>query len=86
MSEKILEAFKEKKTFNIFELMLRIQVDKDRLKETLDILVNDGKLKIEERCFPYSGDSPICRGLKSRSSISGFNGDTYILNETCRRR
>ena len=80
MSGKILEAFKEKKTFNIFELMLRIQVDKDRLKKTLDILVNDGKLKIEERCFPYPDDSPICRGLNSRSSIRGVNGETYILN------
>ncbi|MEA3486511.1 MAG: hypothetical protein U9R20_02530, partial [Thermodesulfobacteriota bacterium] len=74
MSGKILEAFKEKKSFNILELMLRIQVGKDRLKKTLDILVNNGKLKIEEKCFPYPDDSPICRGLNSRSSISGFNG------------
>ncbi|MEA3471574.1 MAG: hypothetical protein U9R24_07640 [Thermodesulfobacteriota bacterium] len=81
MSEKILEAFREKEKFNIFELMLRIQVDKDRLKETLDILVNDGKLKIEERCFPYPDDSPICRGLNSRSSIRGFSGNFYMLND-----
>ncbi|MBW2631467.1 MAG: hypothetical protein JRC90_06840 [Deltaproteobacteria bacterium] len=86
MSGKILEAFKEKKRFNIFELVLKLQVDKSELEETLDTLVGCGRLRIEEKCFFYPDNSPICRDLNSRSSISGFNGETYILNETRRRR
>ena len=81
MSGKILEAFKEKKRFNIFELMLRLRVDKDSLKEALNTLVNQGKLRVDEiHSFP-PGDSPAWKGLSSRSSIRGFFGEFYISNE-----
>ncbi|MEA1935867.1 MAG: hypothetical protein U9M96_03480 [Thermodesulfobacteriota bacterium] len=61
MSEEILEAFREKETFNIFELML--------------------KLKVAEIRFPRSNDSPAYEGLSSRSSIRGFSGEFYMINE-----
>ncbi|MCD6486240.1 MAG: hypothetical protein J7K35_02785 [Syntrophobacterales bacterium] len=70
----------------MFELVLKLQADKSELEETLDTLVGCGRLKIEEKCFPYPDDSPICRDLSSRSSIGGFNGEAYIVKETCRRR
>ena len=79
MSEKILEAFREKETFNIFELMLKLRVDKDPLKKALNTLVDQGKLKVAEIRFPRSNDSPAYEGLSSRSSISGFSGELYII-------
>lgn len=81
MSEKILKAFKEKKTFNIFELMLRLRVDKGPLKETLNALVKQGKLRVDETHLSPSGYSPVWKGLSSRSSIRGFHGEFYMLKE-----
>ena len=81
MSEKILEAFKEKETFNIFELMLRLRVEKKSLKEVLNILINQGKLKVDEAHFSHTNDLLTHKGLSSRSSIRGFHGEFYVLNE-----
>ncbi|MBE9569762.1 MAG: hypothetical protein IMF11_03995 [Proteobacteria bacterium] len=81
MSEKILEAFTEKERFNIFELMLRLRVDKDSLKEVLSTLVNQDKLRVDEIHPSSPGDSPAWKGLSSRSSIRGFYGEFYMLNE-----
>ncbi len=81
MSEKILEAFREKEKFNIFELMLRLRVDKGSLKEALSTLVDQGKLRIAERRFPRSDGSPAYKGLSSRGSIKGFSGEIYMMNE-----
>ena len=81
MSEKVLEAFMEKEIFNIFELMLKLKVDKNPLKEALDSLVDKGKLKVEERCLSYPDDLPVCQGLSCRSSIRGFSGEFYMLKE-----
>ena len=83
MSEKILEAFKEKETFNIFELMLRLRVEKKSLKEVLNILINQGKLKVDEAHFPHTNDLPEHKGLSSQSSIRGFSGETYVKVTTC---
>jgi len=80
MSEKVLEAFLEKETFNIFELMLKLNVDKNPLKEALDALVRMGKLRIAEKRSPHPDGLPLHQGLSSRSSIRGFSGEFYILN------
>jgi len=81
MSGKILELFRERKAFNIFELALRLQVDKNELEKTLDTLLSHGKLRIERKKLPYTDSSPGYKYLKSRSSIRGFYGETYVLNE-----
>jgi len=81
MSEKVLEAFREKETYNIFELLLKLKTDKDSLKEALNILVNQGKLRVGEIRFPRSGDLPVCERISSRSSICGFSGELYIMND-----
>ena len=80
MSEKILEAFREKETFNIFELMLKLRVDKYPLKKALNILVDQGKLRVAEIRFPRLNHSPAYEGLSSRSSIRGFSGELYIIH------
>jgi hypothetical protein len=80
MSEKVLEAFMEKETFNIFELMLKLKVDKNPLKEALDALVRMGKLRIVEKRSPHPDDLSLHQGLSSRSSIRGFSGGFYVLN------
>ena len=81
MSEKILEAFKEKKKFNILELMLKLQVDKNELEETLDALVSCGRLRIEEKYLSIKDHFPRYECLNSRSSIRGFPSDFYMLND-----
>ena len=81
MSEKIMEAFSKKESFNILELMLKLRVDKNPLKEALTTLVNQGKLKVDEtHPFPL-GELPAWKGLSSRSSIRGFSGEFYMLKE-----
>ncbi len=71
----------EKETFNIFELMLKLRVDKNPLKEVLDTLVKVGKLRVgEKKRSPYPDDLSLHQGLSSRSSIRGFSGEFYVLN------
>ena len=81
MSGQIMEAFKEKKTFNIFELVLRLQVDRNELEKTLDTLLSHGKLRIERKKLSHTDNSPGYKYLRTRSSIRGFYGATYVLNE-----
>ena len=80
MTEKVLKAFREKKRFNIFELVLKLQADKNHVKETLDILVDLGKLRVEGKRFLHTDKVPVYKFLCSRCSIRGFPGETYILN------
>ena len=53
MSRKILEAFKKKKRFNVFELALKLQADKNQVRERLNVLVNRGELRVEGKKFTY---------------------------------
>ncbi len=61
--------------------MLRLQMDKNELEETLDALVSHGKLRIKKKRFPYKDNSPGYKYLRSRSSIRGLFGEIYVLNE-----
>lgn len=81
MSEKILEAFKEKKRFNILELALKLQVDKNQVREILNVLVNRGELRVERKRFSHTDKVPVYKFLCSRCSIRGFSGETYTLSE-----
>lgn len=80
MADEILEAFGERKRFNTLELALRLQVDRSRVKETLDTLVSLGRLRIEEK-RPHADTVPMSTVLGCRCSIRGSFGETYVLNE-----
>ena len=81
MTERVLKAFREKKKFNIFELVLKLQADKNQVRETLNVLVNRGELRVEGKRFSHTDNVPVYKFLCSRCSIRGFSGETYILNE-----
>lgn len=55
MEEKVLKVFRERETLSICELMLKLQIDKNRLIEILDTLVSRGKLRVEKGRF-YRAD------------------------------
>ena len=80
MADKILEAFGERKRFNVPELALKLQVDMKRVRETLDSLVGLGKLRVEKK---YRREDIVPTGtiLSCRCSIRGPYGETYVLNE-----
>jgi hypothetical protein len=57
-----LDAFSEQETFNILELMLKLDVDKNRLKEALNVLIDQGKVKSGKKCFPRDDFMPMYQG------------------------
>lgn len=81
MSKKILDAFRDQETFNILEFMLKLDVDKNRLKEVLNALIDQGKVKVEKKYFPRDDFIPTHQGLSSHSTIRGFYGDVYMLKK-----
>jgi predicted ArsR family transcriptional regulator len=80
MADTILKAFKEKKKMNIPELVLKLQIDKNSIKKTLDNLVDTGRLRVEKKPSHKDG-APARMTLGCRCSISGPSGKTYILND-----
>ena len=80
MADTILEAFGEKKQFNILELVLKLQADRKLVKETVDSLVSLGRLRVEKKCR-HGASAPMSRILGCRCSIRGAYGETYILTE-----
>lgn len=80
MADNVLEAFREQKKFNIPELALRLQVDRNRVKEVLDTLVGLGGLRVEKR-RRREDTVPMSMILGCRCSVRGAYGDRYVLNE-----
>lgn len=80
MLDKVLEVFEEKKRLNIHELVLRLQIDEEQAKEILGVLVNLGKLRVEEkvRCADFVSMSRV---LGCRCSIRRAYGEMYVFNE-----
>lgn len=80
MADEVLEAFGEKKRFNILELALKLKADKRLVKETLDTLVGLGRLRVEKRSR-HEDMVPMSMVLGCRCSIRGAYGEMYVLNE-----
>ena len=80
MADKILEVFREKNRFNVLELAFKLQVDRKRVKETLDTLVGLGRLRVEKK-HRHEDSAPMNRILVCRCSIRGPYGKMYMLNE-----
>jgi len=80
MLDKALEVFEEKKRLNIHEVVLRLQIDEEQAKEILGVLVNLGKLRVEEkgRCADFISMSRV---LGCRCSIRRAYGEMYVFNE-----
>jgi len=80
MLDKVLDVFEGKKRLNIHELVLRLQIDEEQAKEILGVLVNLGKLRVEEkgRCADFISMSRV---LGCRCSIRRAYGEMYVFNE-----
>jgi len=81
MGEKILEAFRKKKAFNMLELVMTLQTDENLIKEALEALVNCGKVRVEKK-FSHMDTARRNVLLGSRCTIRGVRSLTYyMLNE-----